>query len=232
MFRIIRTTVLSAVIGIGALGLLPARLGDVIRPYLLARQEGLSLPAVGATVVFVRPPQSKWIREATPGVPFVPKRDWRVGVSVMDEVLDTYVPGAIPHKLQPGQAKLIPAGSDLVFQLHYTANGKPGTDRSRIGLIFAKEPPDVDSHAKLREHVACLFEKDGWAFSLIYGVTFGGFIVHRVGRIPLPGAEIPFRDGVLLRVEAAEPRRVAKVIATRPRNFVEADTTEAAGSSG
>ncbi|HEX6720676.1 MAG TPA: MFS transporter [Burkholderiaceae bacterium] len=42
--------------------------------------------------------------------------------------------------------------------------------------IFAKEPPDVDSHAKLREHVACLFEKDGWAFSLIYGVTFGGFI--------------------------------------------------------
>ena len=28
----------------------------------------------------------------------------------------------------------------------------------------------------LREHVACLFEKDGWAFSLIYGVTFGGFI--------------------------------------------------------
>ena len=43
-------------------------------------------------------------------------------------------------------------------------------------VIFAKEPPDVDSHAKLREHVACLFEKDGWAFSLIYGVTFGGFI--------------------------------------------------------
>jgi NNP family nitrate/nitrite transporter-like MFS transporter len=42
--------------------------------------------------------------------------------------------------------------------------------------VFAKEPPDVDSHAKLREHVACLFEKDGWAFSLIYGVTFGGFI--------------------------------------------------------
>ena len=24
--------------------------------------------------------------------------------------------------------------------------------------------------------MACLFEKDGWAFSLIYGITFGGFI--------------------------------------------------------
>lgn len=43
-------------------------------------------------------------------------------------------------------------------------------------IVFAKEPPDVDSHASLRAHMACLFEKDGWAFSLIYGVTFGGFI--------------------------------------------------------
>jgi putative hemolysin len=47
--------------------------------------------------------------------------------------------------------------------------------------------------------------------------TVGGFVVHRVGRIPLPGAEIPFRDDVVLRVEASEPRRVAKVIAARPR---------------
>jgi NNP family nitrate/nitrite transporter-like MFS transporter len=39
----------------------------------------------------------------------------------------------------------------------------------------AKEPPDRE-HQTLREHVACLFEKDGWAFSLIYVVTFGGFI--------------------------------------------------------
>ena len=43
-------------------------------------------------------------------------------------------------------------------------------------VLFAKEPPDVDRHASLREHVACLFEKDGWAFSIIYAVTFGGFI--------------------------------------------------------
>ena len=43
-------------------------------------------------------------------------------------------------------------------------------------ILFAKEPDDVAPHASLREHVACLFEKDGWAFSLIYAVTFGGFI--------------------------------------------------------
>jgi putative hemolysin len=47
--------------------------------------------------------------------------------------------------------------------------------------------------------------------------TIGGFVVHRVGRIPLPGAEIPFRDDVVLEVESAEPRRVARVVARRPR---------------
>jgi NNP family nitrate/nitrite transporter-like MFS transporter len=39
----------------------------------------------------------------------------------------------------------------------------------------AKEPPDRE-HQTFREHISCLFEKDGWAFSLIYVVTFGGFI--------------------------------------------------------
>ena len=33
------------------------------------------------------------------------------------------------------------AGSDLVFQMHYTANGKAATDRSRVGIVFAKQPP-------------------------------------------------------------------------------------------
>jgi MFS transporter, NNP family, nitrate/nitrite transporter len=45
-----------------------------------------------------------------------------------------------------------------------------------VMIVFAQEPPDLDEHASLRDHVACLFEADGWAFSLIYGVTFGGFI--------------------------------------------------------
>ena len=45
-----------------------------------------------------------------------------------------------------------------------------------VMIVFAQEPPDLDKHASLKEHMACLFEKDGWAFSLIYAVTFGGFI--------------------------------------------------------
>jgi NNP family nitrate/nitrite transporter-like MFS transporter len=40
----------------------------------------------------------------------------------------------------------------------------------------AKEPPDREDQQSFRDHIACLFEKDGWAFSLIYIITFGGFI--------------------------------------------------------
>ncbi|MEK9951548.1 MAG: MFS transporter [Curvibacter sp.] len=45
-----------------------------------------------------------------------------------------------------------------------------------VMIFLAREPDDVDKHASFREHIACLFEKDGWAFSIIYAVTFGGFI--------------------------------------------------------
>jgi len=41
--------------------------------------------------------------------------------------------------------------------------------------VLAKEPPD-HAQQSFRQHIACLFERDGWAFSLLYVVTFGGFI--------------------------------------------------------
>ena len=59
------------------------------------------------------------------------------------EELTTFVPGGDPVELQPGQALLVRAGSDLVFEVHYTPTGKPQTDRSRVGLIFAKRPPQM-----------------------------------------------------------------------------------------
>lgn len=45
-----------------------------------------------------------------------------------------------------------------------------------VVALLAKEPPDRLEHAGLREQLACLREQDGWVFSLIYIVTFGGFI--------------------------------------------------------
>ncbi|GIW92142.1 MAG: thiol-disulfide isomerase [Pirellulaceae bacterium] len=48
-----------------------------------------------------------------------------------------YVPGLRVEPLPAGMAKRIPAGSKLVFQVHYTPIGTPQKDQSRLGLIFA-----------------------------------------------------------------------------------------------
>src|SRR5206468_11728670 len=52
-----------------------------------------------------------------------------------------YAPGQPPEILRPGQAKLIKAGSDIIFQVHYTPHGHAMRDQSRLGTISAKEPP-------------------------------------------------------------------------------------------
>ncbi len=57
------------------------------------------------------------------------------------DYLAGYAPGAGPQIWKPGQARLIRAGAHLIFQMHYTANGKPVRDRTRIGIVFAKRPP-------------------------------------------------------------------------------------------
>jgi glycosyltransferase 2 family protein len=49
-----RTVFRTTVIGFAALAILPARVGDVLRPYLLARREGLATTATMATVVMER----------------------------------------------------------------------------------------------------------------------------------------------------------------------------------
>jgi len=44
-----------------------------------------------------------------------------------------------------------------------------------VMVLFAKEPPDIEKQT-LRDHLSCLWEKDGWAFNMIYVITFGGFL--------------------------------------------------------
>lgn len=57
------------------------------------------------------------------------------------EMVSVYVPGGLAYETRPGQARLLKAGTDLIFQMHYTANGKETLDQSRVGIVFAKEPP-------------------------------------------------------------------------------------------
>lgn len=94
-------------------------------------------------IVFVRPPDSTYMSEATVGEFFVPAKydERREKRNDKREFLIGFAPGTVPEKLEPGQAKLIPAGSDFVLQLHYTPNGKATTDKSYFGLVFADQPP-------------------------------------------------------------------------------------------
>jgi peroxiredoxin len=62
-------------------------------------------------------------------------RGRKVG-DVHSEWLTATAPGARPLVLTDGHAKLIPAGSKLVFQMHYTPNGTATTDLSCVGLKF------------------------------------------------------------------------------------------------
>ncbi|MBS1812517.1 MAG: c-type cytochrome [Acidobacteria bacterium] len=60
-------------------------------------------------------------------------------------LLAGYAPGKNQEIWPAGTVKKIPAGSKIVFQLHYSAFLNPTgelKDRSSIGMIFAKNPPD------------------------------------------------------------------------------------------
>lgn len=92
-------------------------------------------------VLFVRPPRSRWLRSQAPGVPFSARGAALEGLSTLDEAVATYLPGSAPLRLPSGQAKLIPAGSDLIFQIHYATNGTAAQDLPRAGLVFAREQP-------------------------------------------------------------------------------------------
>jgi mono/diheme cytochrome c family protein len=76
---------------------------------------------------FVAPPAKTGEKAAKDDVP----SDWLVG----------YAPGQPPDMFVPGQAKLIPAGSDIVLEVHYMPEGKASTDQSNVGLVLAKEAP-------------------------------------------------------------------------------------------
>ena len=53
--------------------------------------------------------------------------------------------GVTPNKpgvvFPDGVARVIRGHHDIVLQMHYTTNGTAATDRTEVGVIFAKEPP-------------------------------------------------------------------------------------------
>jgi len=97
-------------------------------------------------VVYIRPPESQWLHHAPVGIPFTAStltdpNDRRGAHWTDSDILLVYAPGSSPDEWPANMAKLIPAGSDLVFQMHYTANGRAASDQTAVGLIFSRLPP-------------------------------------------------------------------------------------------
>ena len=68
----------------------------------------------------------------------------KTGDGIGDGFLTAFAPGELGTVLAPGTAKRLPKGAILAFQMHYTPNGVEQTDKSSVGLVFAKEPPKVE----------------------------------------------------------------------------------------
>jgi hypothetical protein len=125
---------------------------------VLAMQEEYSVPADGAVpyLYFTIPTgfkEDKWIQamEIKPGnrsvvhhvIAFVQEAGatGQGGAQQGRGQLGGITPNKTGVVFAPGTARLVKAGSNLVFQMHYTTNGEATKDRTSIGLVFAKQPP-------------------------------------------------------------------------------------------
>lgn len=53
-----------------------------------------------------------------------------------------WAPGRRPNRSPRGTARALPAGADVLIQVHYHKSGKPETDATAVGLYFADGPVD------------------------------------------------------------------------------------------
>ena len=60
----------------------------------------------------------------------------------LDGVLAAWAPGGITEVFPENSGRVIPKGSKLHFQLHYTTNGKAQDDQSTIGLYYTDKKPE------------------------------------------------------------------------------------------
>ena len=89
--------------------------------------------------------EDKWIQaaEIRPGVRGVVHHIivFAQSANEAQRLIVGYAPGEQPAVIARGLAKKIPAGSTLIFQVHYTPNGTAAKDKSYVGFVFAKQAP-------------------------------------------------------------------------------------------
>jgi hypothetical protein len=97
-------------------------------------------------VVYVRRPGARWLRGAPVGKPFTAesllgRRYHPNALATTSDILLVYAPGSSPGRWPHSMGEKIPAGADLVFQMHYITSGRPAVDQASVGLVFNRRPP-------------------------------------------------------------------------------------------
>lgn len=183
-------------------------------------------------VIYVRPKGSQWLKEAKPGIPYsIPEDDPRHRrLWTTSDLLLVYAPGNEPERLPEGMAKLIPAGADLVLQMHYTPNGKAVEERTEIGLKFARGPvkkrvltlqmgddkfllPPGDPDVRVTAHGT--LPNEGLLLSMfphmhLRGASFAFHYIHEDGKIETLLYVKPYDFHWQLSYRLAEPRLLPK----------------------
>jgi len=91
----------------------------------------------------VVPPGSTWMANAKYGESYEEGSEAMAGAKDGTDLLGKYNPGlGAQHFDIDGSAKFVPKGSDIVFNIHYTSVGTEQDDLSKVGLVFAKNPPE------------------------------------------------------------------------------------------
>lgn len=65
--------------------------------------------------------------------------------SIEKNWIDGAAPGNVPMQFPVGVGRRIPAGASLIWQMHYTATGKPEKDRSQYAFRFCKQKPEREA---------------------------------------------------------------------------------------
>jgi len=81
-----------------------------------------------------------------PGVSAHPRRTDLTGMP--PRLVATYAPGTNPQVAPAGTAFRLEPGGVIELQMHYTATGKPTSDRTKVGITFASEAPPREVRAQ------------------------------------------------------------------------------------
>lgn len=126
-------------------------------------------------------------------------------------LLAGFAPGEQPTRFPAGYAKKVPAGSKLMFQMHYTPNGTATKDVTTIGLRYSKEPPkhQIFTRPVLNTGFVIPAGADNHEVKSAYTFKEGAHIVSLMPHMHLRGKDF--------EVKAVYPDGSSKVLLSVPR---------------